>query len=232
MKKFFAFMVLALVGAASFTACSKDDDDETPMVASVSMVGKYDTLSYSLNYDGNRLVGITSGNQTTTIKYDGNVITAITKSKNYADTVIYKLENGKIATSSEGNDKYKYEYNGNQVSRIVQTAGSNSLDTVVFTWANGNIVKEAYSADDYIEYVATEYDNNMNVDLSAWLSDFFDGPAALLNITGARSNKLIIDKNETLSDAKKDEKGRLTGFVITYPDGTHTEKSTFVITYK
>lgn len=230
MKNFFVFIVLAIVGIASFTACSKDDDNDTLMIASITMLSSEDTSVMSFTYDEqNRISKFIDDDFSTVFQYKNDQIVEKWISVRYPSDsyeITYELKNGKTVAASGNGVDMEFEYSGNQLVKFM-TEDEDGRDTTLFTWEGGNVVKESMGQDEFV-FTATELDNNFNMDLNAFLNGF-EVKAVVLNILGAKSNKIMLEQEWTLSEVKKDENGRLISFNM---KGESAVVFTYVLTYK
>ena len=168
MKKLyvFALAIIGLYACVNLSSCSKDDKEEPSKPdASVKMrpisIGWYDEekkerystyknitynegLQVKSYVDENR-----SGESKIEYQYSQNSITKIrTWNSDNNDIENYGLSNGKIVSDGW----YEFEYNGNQLSRMVHND-----DITVYYWNNGNITKRENEGSTVCNYIYTDY---------------------------------------------------------------------------
>jgi len=136
--------------AASLAACKKNVDKKSACrISALAGNGQVSHLSYNSEGQISKLV-VTSGD-TTTYDYVGNIITVISHSSGaFSHRYIATLNsaglvtNLRYETNAAGTNwtNTAYEYNGEEVSRAINTYSSGGSDTTTFLWLNHNIVSD------------------------------------------------------------------------------------------
>ena len=134
MKKFFSFMILAAILSAGFTSCSKDDDDDKPVVVEAS---KIKTLS--VNYG--------DGTEGYEFVYNDKKVSKIynTWEGEAMDTIMYDYSvPGKLTITKEGNPTV-YEVNAQgMVTKEM--------------WSETEWAAYTYNADGYLTGIVEHWD--------------------------------------------------------------------------
>lgn len=183
------------------------------------------TYEYSYNQDGQIISVRRKGkydDYTSTYTYSTNKIVIVKKETigGRVDTeTIFDLKDGKLShyksTYDEFFDEYKYNYNGEYLSKVEgteETEDEKMFET--FSFIQGKLIQYKYESFDYdyvdiMDFTYGSQLNNLNLDLWTFISYDFEGSsvekAFLLGIVGKRSQYLPASMKWTTED---DEDGR------------------------
>lgn len=200
------FILLVLSCVFAFAACSKNDgDDDVPKPEM-----KYKQVKQIVFHEGNY------GHTTTTFKYDekGRIIEEMRNDERYTYTYsdkqivrqngqdvdeIYTLgDDGKVTKIEVVTyDKMitTFSYSGGRIQKTSEKYTDDDYNSnESYSW-NGNLTKTTYNASEgesgetVYEYGDLKYINNANIDLFAYVGDFFNNVenVLMLGIAGERS---------------------------------------------
>lgn len=243
------FILLVLSCIFAFAACSKNDgDDDVPKPEM-----KYKQVKQIVFHEGNY------GHTTTTFNYDekGRIIEEIRNNERYTYTYndnqivrryrqdvdeIYTLgDDGKVTkieVVSYDKMTTTFSYSGGRIQKTSEKSEGDYSSNESYFW-NGNLTKTTYntseneSGETVYEYGDLKYINNANIDLFAYVGDFFNNMenVLMLGIAGERSwylpTKLTTtDKADGESDTYgykfsyvQDSEGYITRISIDSEDG-------------
>lgn len=221
------FTLLLLSTALLITGCKKEE--ETPkLVKSIEQYGDTTTYEYNENAQlvktsstyGN-IDTYTYGTNTVNVKY----IIPYTNGGGERNAVIDLRNDGKIERYTDDNQSTSYNYNSDG---LLQTTVSN-LDTTIFEWLNGNIVKETMKNTSGISVLSyTHYTDKENT-----LSGKYTGTT-----WGPRSQNLLKSRTVTYNGTADvydytyifDNEGRVATRLVKI-NGTDSPNSTLEVTY-